>query len=73
MPSPSGELIPAVAESYTISEDGTVYTFKIRKGIKFHNGNPLDVKDVEFSLKRMSGKDGFPPSSALLQEIEEIK
>ena len=73
MPSPSGELIPAIAESYTISEDGTIYTFKIRKDVKFHNGNSLDVKDVEFSLKRMSGKDGFPPSSALLQEIEEIK
>lgn len=72
MPSPSGELIPAIAESYKISEDGTLYTFKIRKGIKFHNGNPLDVKDVEFSLNRMAGKDGNPPASALFQEIAEI-
>lgn len=72
MPSPTGELIPAIAESYEISQDGTIYTFKIRDGIKFHNGNPLDIKDVEFSLKRMSGKDGFPPSSALLEEIEDI-
>ena len=65
MPSPSGELIPAIAESYKVSEDGTLYTFKIRKGIKFHNGNPLDIKDVEFSLNRMAGKDGNPPASAL--------
>ncbi|WP_291259816.1 ABC transporter substrate-binding protein [Fusobacterium sp.] len=73
MPNTKGELVPAIAEEYDISEDGLYYTFKIRDGIKFHNGNPLDVKDVEFSLKRMSGKDGFPPSSALFQEIEDIK
>lgn len=73
MPNTKGELIPAIAEEYSVSEDGLYYTFKIRDGIKFHNGNPLDVKDVEFSLKRMSGKDGFPPSSALFQEIEDIK
>lgn len=73
MPSPSGELIPAIAESYEISEDGTTYIFKIREGIKFHNGNPLDVKDVEFSLNRMAGRDGFPPSSALFEEISDIK
>lgn len=73
MPNTKGELIPAIAEEYSVSEDGLYYTFKIREGIKFHNGNPLDVKDVEFSLKRMSGKDGFPPSSALFQEIEDIK
>lgn len=73
MPSPNGELIPAVAESYRVSEDGKSYTFKIRKGIKFHNGNPLDIKDVEFSLNRMAGRDGFPPSNALFEEIEAIQ
>ncbi len=73
MPNTKGELIPAIAEEYSVSEDGLYYTFKVRDGIKFHNGNPLDVKDVEFSLKRMSGKDGFPPSSASFQEIEDIK
>lgn len=73
MPNSKGELTPAIAESYKISEDGRIYTFKIRKGIKFHNGNPLDVKDVEFSLNRMAGKDGFPPASALFNEIEKIK
>ena len=73
MPNSNGELIPAIAENYEISEDGLYYTFKIREGIKFHNGNPLDIKDVEFSLKRMSGKDGYPLASALLEEIESIE
>lgn len=72
MPNAEGELVPAIAESYKISPDGKVYTFKIRKGIKFHNGNPLDIKDVEFSLNRMAGRDGFPPASALFNEVKEI-
>ena len=73
MPSVDGELIPTIAENYRISEDGKRYIFKIRKGIKFHNGNPLDVKDVEFSLNRMSGRDGSPTVSALFNEIEDIR
>lgn len=73
MPTVEGTLTPAIAESYEISEDGLTYTFKIRKGIKFHNGNPLDVKDVEFSLNRMAGRDGSQPTSALFNEIESIR
>jgi peptide/nickel transport system substrate-binding protein len=43
---------PRVAESYSISPDNLVYTFKIRKGIKFHNGADLKASDVVFSYKR---------------------
>lgn len=47
------ELIPDLATSWEISEDGLVYTFKIRQGVKFHNGREMTVEDVKFSLDRL--------------------
>lgn len=47
------ELIPDLATSWEISDDGLVYTFKIRQGVKFHNGREMTVNDVKFSLDRL--------------------
>lgn len=55
-PSPSGEVIPEIAESYTSNEDMTVYTFKLRKNVKFHNGQDLTARDVKYSFDRVCGK-----------------
>ena len=46
-------LVPGVAESYTISDDGKTITLKIRPGQKFHSGNPVRGEDVAFSLQRV--------------------
>ncbi|MCL2703351.1 MAG: ABC transporter substrate-binding protein [Defluviitaleaceae bacterium] len=48
----TGEFVPLVATDHAISGDGTVYTFTIRQGVKFHNGDELTAEDVEFSLQR---------------------
>jgi peptide/nickel transport system substrate-binding protein len=48
----STQIVPGLAESWTISKDGLTYTFKLRKGIKFHDGTPLDAKAVAFSIER---------------------
>jgi oligopeptide transport system substrate-binding protein len=46
------ELVPDLAESYTISDDGQTYTFKLRDGIKFHNGRALKAADIKYSIER---------------------
>ncbi len=46
------EFVPMLAESWTISEDGTTYTFQIRKGVKFHEGGDLTPEDVAYTFQR---------------------
>lgn len=48
---PEGELVPDLAESYVISPDGTVYTFKLRAGLTFHDGTPLTAEDVVYTVR----------------------
>ena len=44
--------VPGLAESWTVSEDGKTFTFKMRAGVKFHSGNPFTAHDAAFSLQR---------------------
>ncbi|MGH6959821.1 MAG: ABC transporter substrate-binding protein, partial [Dongiaceae bacterium] len=48
----STKLTPDLAESYTISDDGQTYSFKLRAGLKFHNGRAVTSADVKYSLER---------------------
>lgn len=57
-PETDGSLKEGLAESYEISEDGLTYTFKIRSGVKFHNGEALTVEDIQYSFDRLMGKNG---------------
>lgn len=47
-----GKVVPALAESWDISDDGTEYTFKLREGVTFHNGEPFTADSVVFSWER---------------------
>ncbi|WP_367714400.1 ABC transporter substrate-binding protein (plasmid) [Nitratireductor sp. GISD-1A_MAKvit] len=48
---------PALAESWEISEDGLTYTFKLREGVTFHDGTPLNAEAVKFNFDRMLKED----------------
>ncbi len=52
-----GNVVPALAESWEISEDGTEYIFHLREGVTFHNGEPFTAKAVVFSWERGSGPE----------------
>lgn len=54
------EIIPGLAESWTISDDGLTYTFKLRADATFSDGSPVKASDVVFSFNRMMGLKGNP-------------
>ena len=56
----TSKVVPGVAESWTISDDGLTYTFKMKPGIKFASGNPLTAKDVAYSFERAVRLDKSP-------------
>ena len=65
-PTPDGDLIPAVASDYTVSPDQTVYTFTLREGVLFHNGDPVEMEDVVYSIERCADdSEGTPLVPAL--------
>jgi len=72
-PDSEGNIVPAVAESYTVSDDGLVYTFTIRDGIKFHNGNPVTAEDVKYSIEKSAGMTGEESLIAAFSAIKEVK
>jgi peptide/nickel transport system substrate-binding protein len=54
-PMPGNPMAPCLAESWSVSPDGLVYEFVLRRGVKFHNGEPVTADDVKFSFERYRG------------------
>src|SRR6059058_5769633 len=54
-PMPGGLSTPSLAESWTLSKDNLTYEFVLRKGARFHNGEPVTAEDVKFSFERYRG------------------
>lgn len=76
----SGEMEPRLAESYTISDDGLVYTFRIKQGVKFHDGSEVKATDVAFTVERAAASTyigttvaNFESASALDEYMVEIR
>jgi peptide/nickel transport system substrate-binding protein len=66
---PNGDLVPVLATGWKISSDGLTYTFTLRQGVKFANGDPLTASDVVFSIKRVTAPNSQYPYAALFAGI----
>ena len=71
-PTPDGDLIPAVADHYELSEDKTTYTFTLRQGVQFHNGEPVDAGDVVYSIQRCADDSEGEPLVPALSAVQSV-
>ena len=64
---------PELAEEYSANADNSVWTFKIRKGVKFHDGSPLTADDVIYSMQRHYGEKSTSTAKTLVADVKEWK
>jgi ABC-type transport system substrate-binding protein len=60
---PKLEIVPDLAESYTVSDDGKVYTFKLRDNALFHDGRRVEAADVKCSIERAAARETVSPTA----------
>src|SRR6058998_2253224 len=68
-PMPGNPMAPSLAESWTVSPDGLSYDFVLRRGVTFHNGDPLTAEDVKFSIERYRGIS----AKALKEHVRQVQ
>src|SRR6056297_511728 len=66
---PDGSVNPGLASDWTISDDGTVYTFTLRSGVTFHDGTSMTADDVVFTLDRARAEGSTNAQAALFANI----
>jgi peptide/nickel transport system substrate-binding protein len=67
-----GSVAPALAESWSVSDDGLTWTFRLRDGVTFHDGTAFDAEDVVFSLDRARGPDSTNAQKGLFDGIAAV-
>lgn len=68
-----GSVSPLLAESWTVSEDGRVYDFKLREGVTFHDGTAFDAEDVIFTLNRAKAPGSTNAQRPIFEMIETVE
>ncbi|MEF9945504.1 MAG: ABC transporter substrate-binding protein [Lachnospiraceae bacterium] len=71
-PDKDGNLVDAVASKHQISQDGKVYTFTLREGVKFHNGKDVTAEDVKYSIDRCADTSNGEPLVSAFSNIESV-
>lgn len=71
-PDSSGDLQPALASDFQISEDAATYTFTLREGVKFHDGSPVTAEDVKYSIDRCADTTNGDPLVAAYSHIRSV-
>lgn len=66
---PNGDLMPAVASDYSISDDAKVYTFTLRDGITFHDGSAVTVNDIKYSIERFAEEQTDSSAFSIVEEV----
>ncbi len=68
-----GKVVPLLAESWTVSPDGLTYTFKLRQGVKFHDGEVFDASTAKFTIDRARGADSVNPQKRYFSTIDTVE
>ncbi|WP_323777954.1 ABC transporter substrate-binding protein [Leisingera sp.] len=68
-----GVLIPELATSWEANDDLTVWTFKLRQGVEFHNGKVMDSEDVAFSVRLHMGEDSISQIKSLVAVVKDVQ
>ena len=69
----NGAVLPALASSWEVSQDGKRYSFKLREGVTFHDGSSFEASDVVFALERARAEDSVNAQKALFEPIDNIE